>query len=117
MKKLSKLPFHADILKLENVEETIEKIISSLNSDIKNKFKRLGAVVGISGGIDSSVTMALAVKALGNDKVVGIMLPEMDSNPESLNLARKLAGKFGVKTIKEEITDALSGFKCYQRRR
>ncbi len=44
------------------------------------------------------------------------MMPEKDSNPDSEILARELADKFGVKAIKEDITSALSGFKCYERR-
>jgi NAD+ synthase len=79
-------------------------------------FKRSGAVVGISGGIDSSVCLALAVRAFGSEKVVGIIMPEKDSSPESEELALELAQKFGVKTIKEEITEALIGFRCYDRR-
>jgi NAD+ synthase len=74
------------------------------------------AVIGISGGIDSSVCMALSVKAFGAEKVVGIIMPEKDSSPDSEMLARELAAKFEVKAIKEEITGALSGFGCYERR-
>ncbi len=43
-------------------------------------------------------------------------MPEKDSSPDSEDLALELAGKFGVKTIKAEITNALNGFKCYERR-
>jgi NAD+ synthase len=78
--------------------------------------KRNGGVIGISGGIDSSVCLALAVKAFGPDKILAIMLPEKDSSPESEVLAMKLAQIYGVKVIKEEITAALSGFHCYDRR-
>jgi NAD+ synthase len=78
--------------------------------------KRQGGVIGISGGIDSSVTLALATKALGASKVIGIMLPEKDSSEESKRLALKLAEKFGVQTLEEEITGALECFGCYRRR-
>ena len=81
-----------------------------------SNFKRNGAVIGISGGIDSSVCLALSVKAFGPEKVLGIMMPEKDSSPDSEELALELADKFGVKTIKEEITGALDGFRCYERR-
>jgi NAD+ synthase len=76
----------------------------------------MGAVVGISGGIDSSVCFALSARAFGPEKVLGIMLPEKDSSPDSEILARELAAKFGVNAIKEVITDALTGFGCYARR-
>lgn len=111
-----KKPFSRDIIFLENIEEVVDKIITKMRNDVLHVFKRNGAVIGISGGIDSSVCMALAAKAFGPEKVLGIMLPERDSSPNSEMLARDLAAKFEVKAIKEEITDALSGFGCYRRR-
>jgi len=60
--------------------------------------------------------MALAAKALGPEKVLGILMPEKDSSSDSEDLARELAAKFGVIAIKEDITPALSGFGCYERR-
>lgn len=109
-------PFTKDIILLDNVENVVNQIVAKLRDDVLHRFKRNGAVVGISGGIDSSVCLALSVKAFGPDKVLGIMLPEKDSSPDSELLARELATKFGVKAIKEEITGALTGFGCYQRR-
>jgi NAD+ synthase len=109
-------PFSKEIIKLGNVETVVNEITTKLQSDVLANFKRMGAVIGISGGIDSSVCLALSVRAFGADKVVGIMMPEKDSSPDSEMLARELAGKFGVRTIKEVITDALDGFRCYERR-
>ena len=109
-------PFSKDIILLENVEKVIENIIEQLRSDVLQRFKRRGAVIGISGGIDSSVCLALAAKAFGPDRVLGVMLPEKDSNPDSEILARELASRFGIRAIKEEITGALAGFGCYERR-
>lgn len=109
-------PFSRDIIFLENIEEVISKIVFKMRKDVLQLFKRNGAVVGISGGIDSSVCLALSAVAFGPDKVLGVMLPEKDSNPDSEILARELAGKLGVRCIKEEITEALRGFKCYERR-
>ena len=108
----SKKPFSKDIILFENVQPVVDNIIEQLRADVLLRFKRYGAVVGISGGIDSSVCLALAARAFGPDKVLGIMLPEKDSSPESELLARELAARFGVKAIKEEITGALSGFGC-----
>ncbi len=109
-------PFSENILNFESVEKEVTRISGKLKDDILRVLKRKGAVIGISGGIDSSVTLALAVNALGADKVTGIMLPERDSSPESKELALKLANKFGVQTIEENITGALDGFGCYERR-
>jgi NAD+ synthase len=111
-----KKPFSKDIILLENTEVAVSEIVKKLREDIINELKRTGAIVGISGGIDSSVCLALAVKALGPENVLGVMMPEKDSNNESEILARKLADKLGVNTIKEELTPALDGFKCYERR-
>lgn len=112
----SRKPFSKEIILLDNIEEVVNLITEKLREDVLHRFKRNGAVIGISGGIDSSVCMALAAKAFGPEKVLGIMLPEKDSSPDSELLARELAGKFAVKAIKEVITDALSGFGCYERR-
>ena len=109
-------PFTKDIILLENLEAVVNIIVEQMRQDVLHRFKRNGAVVGISGGIDSSVCFALAAKAFGPEKVLGVMLPEKDSSPDSEMLARELAAKFGVKAIKEEITGALSGFGCYERR-
>lgn len=54
-----------------------------------------GVVIGLSGGLDSSVVAALCVKALGPDKVLGLMLPEKDSNPNDVNDAIELAKQLG----------------------
>jgi NAD+ synthase len=108
--------FSKDVLNLKCSEAEVNLISTKLKTDIFRLIKRKGAVIGISGGIDSSVTMALAVRALGAENVLGVMLPEKDSSPESKEMALKLAEKFNVKTIEEDITGALEGFGCYQRR-
>lgn len=111
-----KKTFSKDLVLLDNVETAVNDIVQKLQKDILHTLKRYGAVLGISGGIDSSVCMALAAKALGPERVLGLIMPEKDSSSDSEALARELAGKFGVKAIKEEITSALSGFRCYERR-
>jgi len=108
--------FSKEIILLEDLEAATNEITNKLQRDVLVRFKRNGVVVGISGGIDSSVCMALSVRAFGVDKVVGIIMPEKDSSPDSEELALELAGKLGVRTIKEVITGALDGFRCYDRR-
>lgn len=109
-------PFSKDILHIENIDEVCNNIIKKLKTDVTKNLQRRGAVIGISGGIDSSVCMALSAKAFGPEKVTAIMLPEQDSSDDSKNLALKLANKFDVDTLEENITNALDGFGCYQRR-
>lgn len=116
MKSQNKNPFSKEILLFENVEEEVNRITEKLKEDIFRVLKRKGVVIGISGGIDSSVTLALAVKAVGSENLVGILLPERDSSPESKEFALKLATKFKIQTIEEDITGALNGFGCYSRR-
>jgi len=112
----TKRPFTKDIILLDNVEEVTNKIIQKLQQDVLHNLKRLGAVVGTSGGIDSSVCLALTAKAFGPERVLGIIMPEKDSNQDSEMLAKELAATFKVRTIKEDITSALAGFRCYERR-
>ena len=112
----TKKPFSKDIILLDNVDAIVNEIVKKLRQDVLYNLRRHGAVVGISGGIDSSVCLALAAQAFGPEKVLGIMIPEKDSSPESKKLATKLANKFNVKAILEDITPALLGFKCYERR-
>tara|TARA_R110002073_G_scaffold72537_1_gene177533 strand:- start:541044 stop:542024 length:981 start_codon:yes stop_codon:yes gene_type:complete len=110
-------PFSKDILHIENIDNVCNEIIEKLKIDVTKKLQRRGAVIGISGGIDSSVCMALSAKAFGPNKVTAIMLPEQDSSDDSKMLAEKLAAKFGVtNTLVENITNALDGFGCYKRR-
>ena len=66
-------------------------------------------MVGISGGVDSAVVLALSVRAFGPEQVVALIMPEKDSEPLSAQLAQQLAAKLGVVPIVEEITGALEG--------
>jgi len=111
-----KRPFNKDILVITDLETECNQIISMLRHNVTERLHRFGAVVGISGGIDSSLTLALATRAFGPERVLGIMLPEKDSSNESAILAQKLADKFGIQAITENITGALEGFGCYSRR-
>ncbi len=116
MNQKSRKPFSKDLLRISNIEEVCNSIINKLEDDVFNKLNRLGGIVGISGGIDSSVTMAIATRALGPENITGILMPEQDSSPDSKSLAEELAKKINVKTILENITETLNGFRCYERR-
>jgi NAD+ synthase len=93
-----------------------ERIIVNMRRIVGQEFNKRGGVIGISGGIDSSVCLALSVKAFGPERVLGITMPESDSNPISAVLARKLSLRFGSPYIVEDMTAAVAGFGTYRRR-
>jgi NAD+ synthase len=113
---MNRIPFSKDILKIKDIKALADHLGNMLKEGIFFKYKRKGAVIGISGGIDSSVSMALAAKYLGPERVFGVMMPEKDSSPDSESMASKLAKKFNVEAVVENIRPALEGFKCYERR-
>jgi NAD+ synthase len=104
--------------KVLDIDAAIEadRLAAMIKRQIRQVLRREGAVIGISGGIDSSVTAALCVKALGPERVLGVVMPESDSNPKSESLAEKLAGYLQIQCVVEPITAALEGFGCYRRR-
>jgi NAD+ synthase len=109
------MTFSKESLKIDAATEAL-RIQTFLRDIVQKRFRRRGAVVGISGGVDSAVVFALCVRALGPERVIALILPDQDSSPESETLARELAAKFGVTPIKEDITAALAGLGCYRRR-
>jgi NAD+ synthase len=92
------------------------RIVEKMRQVIGRELHKRGGVIGISGGIDSSVCLALSARAFGPERVLGITMPEADSNPTSAVLARKLARQFEVPYIVEDMTAALAGFGTYRRR-
>ena len=106
--------FSADTLAIDPERES-ERIAAALRDQLRGLRKR-GVVLGLSGGIDSSVSLALAVRAVGAANVLGLFMPENDSDPESLRLGRLLAEKFGVEAVVEDIGPALLSMGCYERR-
>ncbi len=106
--------FSAEALRLDAANET-ERIVGALRSQLRQSRKR-GLVLGLSGGIDSSVSLALAVAAVGRDHVQALFMPERDSDPESLELGRLVAAHFGVEGIVEDIGPALDALGCHARR-
>ncbi|HBB32928.1 MAG TPA: NAD(+) synthase, partial [Cyanobacteria bacterium UBA9273] len=107
--------FDKHSLELDVTKET-ERIVEGLRQSVHQTLRRQGAVLGISGGIDSSVVLGLCVKAFGPERVVALLLPEGESSPDSATLAQLVADHYGVKTIAEDISGVLDGFGCYQRR-
>jgi NAD+ synthase len=109
------MKFHRDILKLDAAAEA-ERLMHWLRESVRGRLHRRGAVVGISGGVDSATVLALCVRAFTARGVVAVMMPERDSSPDSERLARDLAAQFGVEPVREDLTAALEGLGCYARR-
>lgn len=110
------MEFNKDILKINNIEEVSRQLQDFIRDQVFNKFKRRGVVIGISGGVDSAVTAALCVKALGADKVLGLIMPERESNPKSRPYAEKLARELGIRTEYIDLTPILYSHQMYQMR-
>jgi NAD+ synthase len=96
--------------------EVAERIQASIRQSLFHDLKRKGAVLGLSGGIDSSVAAALCVRALGRERVLGLFMPEADSSDDSLHFGRLIAGFLGIRTVLEDITPILQAARCYERR-
>jgi NAD+ synthase len=106
--------FSRSILRLDASRE-VERIALRLRQAV-GAMRRRGAVIGLSGGIDSSVTAALCVCAFGADRVLGLLMPETDSSSDSTRLGRLLGEHLGVETVLEDITPILEAARCYARR-
>ena len=111
-----------------NTQPTIERSVLLLDAStevrrtseairnwVRKEFKRQGAVVGLSGGIDSSVTAALCVEALGADRVLGLLMPERDSSEDTLELSRCVADHLGIDVVHQDITSQLEAAGCYEK--
>ncbi len=104
-----------DWLRLDAAQEA-DRIAAAIREQVQRTLKRRGVVLGLSGGIDSSVCAALCVRALGRDRVLGLLMPETDSAPESTELGRMLGAHLGIATILEDIAPILEASGCYSRR-
>ena len=105
------MDFHEDILKID-CEVKLERICSFIREQLR-AMKRHGVVVGLSGGIDSAVMAAIAAKAIGTDKVVGLVLPEKESNPVSSQYAISHARALGIEYHEIDITPTVDSVISY----
>ena len=101
---------------LINPKEEVDNIVEAIKYSIHNIFKKKGAVIGVSGGVDSAVVLALTARALGNDKVLAVMLPEKESTVDNISFVEKLLKQVNVECVTENLTEALNGLGCYRRR-
>lgn len=105
----------ADVLKMDEGAE-IERIAKRIREILSTQLRRRGLVVAISGGIDSAVCAALCTRAIGKDKIFGLLLPEHDSSSDSVKLGKKLAEQLGIHYEITDIAPTLEAIGCYQSR-
>lgn len=89
---------------------TVETILVHF---IRNEVRKAGfakVVLGLSGGVDSAVSCALATRALGKENVLAVMMPYKTSNPDSLNDARLLIEQLGVASELRDISATVDAF-------
>ena len=97
-------------------EQEADRIAARLREITSRQLHRRGLVVAISGGIDSSASVSLAVRALGPERVFGLILPERDSSDDSAVRATLLAEHLGIRTETVDIAPALDAIGCYRAR-
>ena len=98
-----------------DIEKEKKRICESVRFSLARRLKRRGLVIGLSGGIDSTVTLGLAVEAIGPDRVLGLLMPEKYTADQTDLLARKAANHFNIKIILEDITEMLKAARHYER--
>lgn len=106
-------PLSAAVLQLDAAAE-VESIARGMREVLGSELRRRGLVVAISGGIDSSVSAALAVRAVGAERVYGLLLPEQDSSPSSLERGELLARHLGIEYTVQDIASVLEAIGCYR---
>jgi NAD+ synthase len=106
--------FNQRVLKVDPAAE-VARITSALREQVRGWFRRRGAVLGISGGIDSAVVAALCTRGLGRERVLGLLMPERDSSSDASRLGRQVADSLGIECVVEDIGPMLEAAGCYRR--
>ena len=110
------MKFHKDVLRLD-LEAEIRSTAETIRDTVFKTLHRKGAVVSVSGGIDSAVCAALCARALGKENVLALFLPERDSSPESLRFGKLLTAALGIPSETVEIAPILQAAGCYHSQR
>lgn len=105
----------SDLLRLDCAREA-ERICSRIREMVFGELKRKGAVIGVSGGIDSAVVAFLCARALDAKRILLLLLPEAESSSDSTTLGKMVAEAIQARSIVEDMTPLLKAAGCYQRR-
>lgn len=106
--------FSKDILKINCASEA-ERIIVFIRGQMQSMHRK-GIVIGLSGGVDSALSAALSVKAIGKEKVLALLLPDKESSPQSEEFGSKQAKLLGIESMTVDITPVLKAFGTYEKR-
>lgn len=106
--------FASSVLDIDAAQMTGE-LTRFIRYSVLDVLHRRGAVLGLSGGVDSSVVGALCARALGAERTLGLLMPEIDSSDDATRLGQLLADRFGIPTLTEDIGAALAATGCYER--
>ena len=106
------MAFDLDVLKIDPAQE-LEKLSKFIMDQVRGVFRRKGIVVGLSGGIDSACIAAVAVHTVGKERVVGLVLPEKESNPVSAEFASKHAENLGIEYRQIDISPTVDSIFKY----
>ena len=104
--------YQAEIIDFDR-EAEVKKIYTAMRSIMGTKLHRRGAVIAVSGGIDSSVCAALALQAFGAKKVFALQLPERDSAADTQSRSNQLIEHLGVESLTHNIASTLEEIGCY----
>jgi len=103
-----------DFLQIKDVGRTISSIEKFVKEEILNEFQRKGAVIGISGGVDSAVMASICTRSINPNQVLGLIMPEKESDPSSEIFAKKIANQLNIETKVIDITSILESFGVYE---
>ncbi len=106
--------FTREVLRID-APRAADDVAASIREQVLGILRRRGAVVGMSGGIDSSTVAALCARALGPERVFGLLMPERDSSTDALRLGKLVAERLGIRWAVEDVAPALEGLGCYAR--
>ncbi len=111
---MTKQPFSKDLLNID-IEKEVQKITDQIRVILAKRLRRRGLIVALSGGIDSSTCVGLAVKALGAERVFSLLMPERHSSDDTLELSISVADAFAVERYHENISGILEALGFYKR--
>jgi len=109
------MEINREVLRIDPEVEA-ERICEFIRSQVFSKYKRKGVVIGLSGGVDSALLACLCVRALGSEKVYGVLLPEKESSPESAAFATEQAETLGIDAETVDVTPMITAFGVYENR-